>query len=247
LFDVGFEETPDKDIEIADLECLSECCAPQRSKPYHPIIDFSSTKRIQGKQSRLFKVTWFKEHYWLSFCISRNRVFCFYCRIAITKGLLTFSKNVSNTFVTKGFNNWKKAKENFREHEQCHAYSEACMKVNAIQQPSVAACLSSKTCRDQENHRQVLIKQLSSLQYLARQGLALRGHNDDDGNLSQLLKCRAKEIAGMGEWLRCGTYQSHDIVNEIIQLMANQLLRHLLHDIRTAEWYSVIADKTRDI
>ena len=28
--------------------------------------------------------------------------------------------------------------------------------------------------------------------------------------------------------------------------MAHQLLRHLLHEVRQAEWYSVIADETRD-
>ena len=79
-----------------------------------------------------------------------------------------------------------------------------------------------------------------------RQGLAVRGHDEEEGNLSQLLKCRSQDKTDIGEWLKNGTYQSHDINNEIIQLMANQLLRGLLDEIRSAEWYSLIADETRD-
>ena len=188
-----------------------------------------------------------KEHKWLTFCVTRNLVFCFYCRLAATRGLLSFSKNASDAFVSKGFNNWKKAKERFREHEQSHAHSEACVKISALKQPSVAAQLSTKVLMDQEKHRNLLLKQLDCLQYLTRQGIAVRGHHDEDGNLYQLLKCRADDIVGMQQWIEGGSYQSHDIINEMIQLMATQLLQKLLKEIRSAEWYSIIADETRDI
>ena len=173
--------------------CTSECCASQNDKPYHPTIDYSSTRRIQGKQTRSFNALWFKEHKWLTFCVPRSGVFCFYCR------------------------------------------------------PSIAAQLSTKILMDQEKHRDLLLKQFHSLQYLTRQGLAIRGHGDEDGNLHQLLKCRAHDITGIEQWIENGSYQSHDIINEMMQLMANQLLQKLLNEVRSAEWYSIIADETRDI
>lgn len=40
---------------------------------------------------------------------------------------------------------------------------------------------------------------------------------------------------------------SNDIINEMIQLMATQLLQKPLKEIHSAEWYSIIADETRDI
>ena len=144
LYDVELEAEDDPNVENENGEqedmtetCFSECCGSQHDKPYQPTINFSSTRRIQGKQARSFNAVWFKEHKWLTFCIPRNRVFCFYCRFAFSKGLLTFSKNASHSFLTKGFNNWKKAKEKFREHKQCHAHSEACIKVTAFKQPSI--------------------------------------------------------------------------------------------------------------
>ena len=69
----------------------------------------------------------------------------------------------------------------------------------------------------------------------------------EDGNLYQLLKCRADDIVGMQQWIEDGSYQSHDIISEIIQLMATQLLLKLLKEVCSTEWYSIIADKTRDI
>ena len=38
----------------------------------------------------------------------------------ISKGVITFSKKVDSTFITKGFDNWKKAKDRFSAHEKTH-------------------------------------------------------------------------------------------------------------------------------
>ena len=80
-----------------------------------------------------------------------------------------------------------------------------------------------------------------------RQGLAVRGHTNEEGNLYQLLKCRAQEDPELQSWLKEGKYQSPETINEQIQLFAHTLLRELLAKIRQAKFYSIIADETRDI
>ena len=85
------------------------------------------------------------------------------------------------------------------------------------------------------------------MKYLARQGLALRGHKEEDSNLLQLLKCRADDVQGLNSWMGDGRYLSHDIVNELLEIMSHQVLRGLLCEIREAEWFALIADETRDI
>ena len=192
----------------------------------------------------MFCRKWFTEHTWLTFCVSRKKVFCFYCRAAASKHLLTFS---SSAFISSGFNNWKKAKDRFRNREQSHTHMEACEAYTALQQPSIAAQLSRQTSQEQNQHRILLLKHLSSLKYLIRQGLALRGHCEEEGNLPQLLMCRAEDVPALKTWLSDGRYTSHMIVNEQIQLMSHHLLRHILSDIQSAVWYSVIADETRDV
>ncbi len=227
--------------------CTSVCCALEQSEPYQPKINYSSTRRKQGTQSRSFRWEWFSEYNWLTFCVPRGKVFCFYCRFLSLKGVLSFSKKGEATFTTKGFNNWKKAKEKFREHELSQVHCEAMLKYTALQQSSVAVQLSHQVASDQLKRRDALLRQLSSLRYLLRQGLAIRGHVEEDGNLQQLLKCRSEDVPTLEEWLKDSNYKSHDIVNELIQLMAHQLLRRLLDEIRRAEWFALIADETRDM
>ena len=67
------------------------------------------------------------------------------------------------------------------------------------------------------------------MKFLLRQGIALRGHSENEGNLPQLLSawtvnsailkhCMVKEVK----------YMSHDIVNELVTLMGHNVLRKLL-------------------
>lgn len=88
-----------------------------------------------------------------------------------------------------------------------------------MQQPSIGAQLSENVRSEQERNRKMLMKQLSSLQYLLRQGLALRGHDESEGNLVQLLLLRSEDCASLKGWLEGKKYLSHEIVNEMICLM----------------------------
>ena len=63
----------------------------------------------------------------------------------------------------------------------------------------------------------------------------------------QLLKLRCEDCQELSGWLKRHQYMSHDIVNELITLMGQTLLRDLLVKIREANWYAIIADETRDV
>ena len=62
------------------------------------------------------------------------------------------------------------------------------MKLNALKQKSVVAHFSDMKSNDQKHSREMLKKVLSSLKYLLRQGLPIRGHHEEEGKLMQLLK-----------------------------------------------------------
>ena len=66
---------------------------------------------------------------------------------------------------------------------------------------------------------------VETLQFLARQGLALCGDNsDDDSNFMQTLKLHAKDILQLTDWMKQKQNKSmnHNI-KKIIQTMANQI------------------------
>ena len=64
----------------------------------------------------------------------------------------------------------------------------------ALRQPSVVSLAMSPGEEEQQSRRSYKQKQLSSIQYLERQGLAIRGHCDIEENLQQLMKCRTEDI-----------------------------------------------------
>lgn len=241
-YDIEFDDITTHDCEEAD-SCTLRCCDAHETMPYHPNVDLNQTKKQQGSQSRSFCSVWFKHHEWLTFCTTQNKAFCFYCRSANAKGLLTSQLKYESAFIKKGFDNWKKAKQKFNQHQKSVAHRESLSKHKLLSQP---VQLSNQIKKDQEKHRVGLMKQLSSLKFLTHQGLAIRGHEERQGNLPQLLQCRAEDVPALSAWLSSGKYQSHEVVNELMAEMSHQLLRTLLSEVREAKYFSLIADETRD-
>jgi len=124
------------------------------------------------------------------------------------------AKKGDDAFVNTGYDNWKKAHEKFAQHAQSGPHKEAVLKIELIQQESVAALLSKQAMADQKLHREMLLKQLSSLKYLLRQGLATRGHEAMESNLLQLLQLRGDDCPEMKTWINERKYFSPDILNE---------------------------------
>ena len=99
-----------------------------------------------------------------------------------------------------------------------------------------------------ESNRVCFIKVIECLQYLARQGQAMRGDTDDESNFIQLLKLRGKDQPFLLKWLerKEDRYASHDIQNEIIAIVANHVIRDLVSEIRGG-FFSIICDEYSDI
>ena len=205
-------------------ECCDTTCT--RSEPYRP----QSAEVKKNRQGRSFQTSWCRDHRWITYCIERQKLYCFDCRVAATKQLISSGNTGSKgyaAFILNGFDNWKKAKQRFKEHELSQLHIESTMKIKLLQQPSVASQLSRQLTADQAKRREMLLKLLSSIKYLVRQGLPLRGHVKEEGNLIQLLKCRSEDVQGMDSWLESNKYLSHEIINEMIKIMALGVLRNI--------------------
>ena len=150
------------------------------------------------------------------------------------------TKKVEDAFVSKGFSNWKKARERFGRHQTGECHRETQMKLRNLHAPSVAAQLVLQAQSTQAENQLMLLRQLSSLKLLLRQGMAIRGHKEENGNLVQLMLLRSEDVPGLKKWLEKHQYMSHQIVNEMITLMGNTVLRKLLSKIREVCWFTII-------
>jgi len=174
-----------------------------------------------------------------------------YCRFAQKHNLLTYSKKGDDAFSIKGFDNYKKGVEKFHVHDTSDSHLEAKIKWCSLNNPSIKEQLSSQVAKIQATRRAGLLAQLEAMRFLLRQGIALRGHTEEEGNLPQLLMTISKisDDAVVKSWLEEGKFMSHEIVNEMITLMGQKVLREILVRIKSCSpaWYSIIADEATDV
>lgn len=104
--------------------------------------------------------------------------------------------------------------------------------------------------REKKVARDMLRIILSSVRFLARQGLTLRGNNSDaESNLLQLLKLRSEDCPQLHTWLQRERlkYTSHECQNEMLEIMACTVQRRILSKITESPFLALMVDKTTDI
>ena len=118
--------------------------------------------------------------------------------------------------------------EKFKTRALSITHREAVMKFQLLQQPPISNHLDVHAKKCQTSRRNALLKQLNAIKFLLRQGIAMRGHDETEGNLYQLLIMLSNDCPDVKSYVREKKYMSHEIVDEQISLMANRLLRSLL-------------------
>ncbi|XP_029340957.1 zinc finger MYM-type protein 5-like [Acyrthosiphon pisum] len=107
----GDADDPVNEIPVSRLEKKDRI----DKGPYQPKFDFPRT--IIGSKYRSFQIEWYNKYSWLEYSKVFDSAFCFYCRVfclndPATKGHIDFA------FIKKGFKNWHRANECFRNHEK---------------------------------------------------------------------------------------------------------------------------------
>ena len=107
--------------------------------------------------------------------------------------------------------------------------------------------IDTRSKADRAQRRGMLVKQLSLLRYLLQQDLAIKGHDDCDGNLYQLLYLRSEDSLQLASWLQDRSYLSPLIINKQISLLGEVISRRLLEEVREAGIFSILADEASDL
>ncbi len=202
---------------------------------------------------RSFNPAWYDKWQWLHWDVASEKVFCFTCMVAYKQKKLIAPKG-DGAFIQKGFQNWKDATVAFRNHECSGTHKDAVHQMVTIPSTNkdIVVCLSSAMAEERKKNQACFLKILSSIHFLARQGLALRGDGcgEIEGNFTQLLKLRASDESSvyLNAWLKrkSDKYTSHDIQNEMLGVMALNLLRNIADNVRTSK-FTIMIDETTDV
>lgn len=216
--------------------------------PNHPTNLSSLPIQRLRNRSLKFQAKWFKEFPWLHFEPNVDGVLCHTCVIAAELDLLKMSKYKEQTFISRGFKNWKKGIEKFTVHQKSICHNIANANLFPSNEPcDVNAQLGERLSQGQIVAQKSLVQIIEALQYLTQQGLPLRGNDDGEGNFTALLNLFSSRDGDFKTWLQKKTnYTSGLCQNEILQLLSHHILRSICKDVQSTPFFGVIVDGTRD-
>ena len=109
--------------------------------------------------------------------------------------------------------------------------------------------MDNQLLKKREVKRKYLIEVIKCLRYLARQGIALQGHDGND-NFTQLLRLIGTKDSNITDHLegKIGhKYTHNDVQNELLDIMAVLTLQEKLKLISGCKFFSIIADEGTDV
>ena len=204
---------------------------PHQPKKKFPPREFGKKKITKCS----FQKDWFVAHPWIHYDETRDSTFCHVCVRAYHRNYIS-DNNIEPRWFSKGYTNWKDATcegRGFKGHELSKGHKEAVERTLVLPTctEDVGKTLSREHSAEKSVNRQALPKILSNVRFLAQQALPLRGDKagEINSNFNQLYYLRAEDNPFLNDWMkrRGDKYTSKDIQNEMIKVMALQVLREL--------------------
>ena len=215
---------------------------PVADAPHQPSAHTIEPQQLNNRALR-FQNSWYVEYPWVH--IHDHKSFCFPCLKALNSNVI--ATKADPAFTSKGFKNWKKAKDKMAAHAASHAHKLAATVISAQAKP-VDRVLSVMTGKAQTSARENLHVLFTSVTMLAKQGLPLLGHGKDEGNYRALLELRCEDRPELGKWLsRRQNFTHPDVQNEMLSLLSRSVLRKIVQDVNCSGTYSVMVDGTQDV
>ena len=195
---------------------------------------------------------------WLVYSPRANIMICFVCWLFSNWMGVWSNPNI-------GCKNFQKGKLRIEEHEETESHKTAQQKLLVtryalLNDKTIISGLAMMERKHVEKNRKILSSIIDVILYLAKQGLAFRGHREfqglgcpsvNEGNFLELIKLIAKNNTLLEQHLSKGdrnaTYLSPGIQNELIQSLSNEILSLIKAEVMDAKFYAIIADSTIDI
>ena len=201
-----------------------------------------------GVKKRLrFNAKWFRQYSWLHYDAEVKGVICLHCaRMSKRPAAENFYRKAAPTFLHAGISKWRDAAKYFKRHARSSCHQVAVLE--AVSAGNIAQKLCTANQVEQRKARSCLKTIVTTLQFLARQGLSVRGSgSDENSNLLQALKMRSADLPELDKWMK-GRFKwtSPDIQNELIKLLAREVSLKIADSV-AGRPFAIICDGTTDV
>ena len=232
---------------------------------FSPGADYRFPKSTNG--GRTFQYQWLVRYPWLRYSQQANGGFCLPCCLFANSAYQGSSPGI---LVSRPLTRFATALASFRNHAQKDYHKESVvkaeefLKVATSQQPSIQQQLNQTIADNVSLNRKKLESIFKTVAFCGRQNIALRGHRDsitdlekdqleaiNHGNFWALLNFRvdAGDVVleeHLAHSARNATYTSPSIQNQLISVLADQIRHKIITRVKSAKWYSVLADEVTD-
>ena len=199
--------------------------------------------------------------FWLCYSRSIDRVYCQPCWLFSSKNAPPSRPGTSfshlNPWGTTGLNDWGHLSQRIRSHETSASHAEACVvyeqwRNNKTIEKTLHVSLLEKT----NFWQKVLERLLNVTLMLAMCNLPFRGSteevsNENKGNFLSIIQLIAKYDSVLDKLLQLPKgspkYLSPSIQNELISLLAGQVLQDIKIELQSAPIFAIILDTTQDV
>ena len=243
-FDASSSKSTPTDVCSTDTESDSDTDHLQPKKLCTASIQRRDKCRPQASK-RNYNKNWEKKFTWLEYSEDHQGVFCKVCK---KRGVSL--ERTGGAWITKPFNNWKKALEKMRAHSQSEVHIQSCAAeadaATALKGGSIVQLIQSVTDQQKMKNRMAIKALLRCTHFLTRRHIAHTTNFEGLVNLiescgSEYLKA-FKESAGKN-----ATYTSTDSVVGFVEALGTWVERSLLKQVQQAQFYSIMADECTDI
>jgi len=197
-----------------------------------------------------------------------NGDFCKWC-VVFAPQTVSRSAKPPGSLVSGPHCTYKKAKEHYNNHQNCH-YHKLCsamfdnfVQTDADKSRDVRTALHSSRQKSVEENRNLLSHIIRTIEFCGRQEIPLRGHRDacafslnetdcNDGVFEAALRLRMEAADKQTSDLflkapRNVLYLSWRVQNQIISLMGDAKQKQILSDISQCKYFSILADETTGV
>lgn len=188
---------------------------------------------------------------WLCYSLAKGRIYCFACKL--------FGCG-RNSFSGDGFNDWRNTKV-ISMHEDSNDHRNAMLALLARQVNSgIDSNVHRQIDKEKEYLRQILQRVIGVVKFLGERGLPLRGHDEklntpENGNFLGIMELISKFDPYLAEHInKYGnqgsgktSYLSKTIYEEIVQMLAAEVRKQIITDVKAAGYFSISVDSTPDV